>query len=72
MNCVWSAGSCHRHELFSALKLVKIVNEDNAKVLIIDLDNDENGVLSFIDTDKFYRESYFGNGPCRDCVFDGN
>ena len=35
---------------------VKIVNEDGAKVLIIDLDNEENGILSFIDTDKFYRE----------------
>lgn len=36
---------------------VKIVNEDDAKVLIIDLDNEENGVLSFVDTDKFYREN---------------
>lgn len=38
---------------------VKIVNRDNAKVLIIDLDNEENGVLAYIDADKFYRESAY-------------
>ena len=33
---------------------VKMVEEDNLKVLIIDLDLKENGVLSYIDTERFY------------------
>ena len=38
---------------------VKIVNQDGARVLIIDLDNEENGILAYIDADKFYRESAY-------------
>ena len=48
---------------------VKIVNEDGAKVLIIDLDNEENGILSFIDTDKFYREGN-NNGISKQRVYE--
>lgn len=33
---------------------VKMVEEDNLKVLIIDLDLKENGILSYIDTERFY------------------
>lgn len=38
---------------------VQIYNKDKAKVLIIDLDNSENGILSYIDTGRFYRESAY-------------
>ena len=36
---------------------LKIVQTDGSKVLVIDLDNSENGILSFIDVDKFYTKS---------------
>lgn len=35
---------------------VKMVEEDHIKVLIIDLDLQENGVLSYIDTERFYMQ----------------
>jgi len=35
---------------------VNIVSVDDAKVLVIDLDNKENGILSYIDADKFYNK----------------
>lgn len=35
---------------------VKLVEEDHIKVLIIDLDLQENGVLSYIDTERFYMQ----------------
>lgn len=38
---------------------VQIYKQDKARVLIIDLDNYENGILSYIDTEKFYRESAY-------------
>lgn len=38
---------------------VEIYNRDCAKVLIVDLDIKYNSILSYIDTDRFYRESAF-------------
>lgn len=38
---------------------VEIYNRDSVKVLIIDLDTKCNSILSYIDTDRFYRESAF-------------
>lgn len=38
---------------------VEIYNKDSAKVLIVDLDVRYNSILSYIDTDKFYRESAY-------------
>lgn len=35
---------------------IRMVEEDNLKVLIVDLDTKENGLLSYIDTEKFYNE----------------
>lgn len=37
----------------------KIVSQDEARVLLIDLDTRENGLLSFIDVNKFYMESAY-------------
>ena len=35
---------------------IRMVENDNLKVLIVDLDTKENGILSYIDTEKFYNE----------------
>lgn len=35
---------------------VRMVENNNLKVLIVDLDTKENGILSYIDTEKFYNE----------------
>lgn len=51
---------------------VKMVEEDNLKVLIIDLDLKENGILSYIDTERFYMSgSNYGMSKMRIFEEDG-